>query len=91
MHIEPIAPRRRDNPFGMVAEPFLQQPGLDHMRCKRPEMIARKLWVTLLAYNLVRRLIAISAAAHDTLPRQLGFTLACQVVLSSWLLLASEV
>jgi len=63
--------------------------GLDHLRCKTPEMVRRELWVTLLAYNLIRKLIATAAAVHDKQPRQLGFTLACQTVLSSWMLLAT--
>jgi len=62
---------------------------LDHLRCKTPEMVRRELWVTLLAYNLLRKLIATAAAIHAKQPRQLGFTLACQTVLSSWMLLAT--
>lgn len=64
--------------------------GLDHVRCKTPDMVRRELWVTLLAYNLVRKLIATAAAVHRKQPRQLGFTLACQTILSSWMLLATE-
>ncbi len=63
--------------------------GLDHVRCKTPEMVRRELWVTLLAYNLVRKVIATSAAVHAKQPRQLGFTLACQSILASWMLLAT--
>src|SRR3990172_2285261 len=63
--------------------------GLDHVRCKTPDMVRRELWVTLLAYNLVRKLIATAAAVHAKPPRQLGFTLACQTILSSWMLLAT--
>jgi hypothetical protein len=63
--------------------------GLDHVRCKTPDMVRRELWVTLLAYNLVRKLIATAAAVHAKQPRQLGFTLACQTILSSWMLLAT--
>lgn len=63
--------------------------GLDHVRCKTPNMVRRELWVTLLAYNLIRKLIATAAAVHEKQPRQLGFTLACQTVLSSWMLLAT--
>jgi putative transposase len=63
--------------------------GLDHVRCKTPDMVRRELWVTLLAYNLVRRLIATAAAVHSQQPRQLGFTLACQTILASWMLLAT--
>ena len=43
----------------------------------------------MLGYNLVRKVIATSAAVHDKQPRQLGFTLACQAILSSWMLLAT--
>ena len=63
--------------------------GLDHVRCKTPAMVRRELWVTLLAYNLIRQVIATAAAVHDKQPRHLGFTLACQTILSSWMLLAS--
>ena len=64
--------------------------GLDHVRCKSPEMVRRELWVTMLAYNLVRGLIVMAAATHGKRPRQLGFTLACQTVLSSWMLLSTR-
>lgn len=60
--------------------------GLDHLRCKTPEMVRRELWVTLLAYNLIRKVIAASASIHDRQPRSLGFTRACQQILASWML-----
>lgn len=63
--------------------------GLDHARCKTPEMVERELWVTMLAYNLIRKVIATAAAVHDKQPRRLGFTLACQTILSSWMLLST--
>ena len=62
---------------------------LDHVRCKTPEMVRRELWVTLLAYNLIRTVIATSAAVHEKQPRRLGFTLACQTILASWMLLST--
>ena len=62
---------------------------LDHILCKSPAMVLVHLWVTLLAYNLIRRLICIAAAEHDKQPRQIGFTLACQTVLASWMLLST--
>jgi len=61
---------------------------LDHARCKTPEMVRRELWVKLLGYNLIRTVIATAAAKHDKQPRQLGFTLACQTILSSWMMLS---
>lgn len=63
--------------------------GLDHLRCKTPAMVRRELWVTLLAYNLIRKVIATSAAIHGKQPRRLGFSLACQAILSSWMLLST--
>ena len=65
--------------------------GLDPVRCKSPQMVERELWVTLLAYNLIRKVIATAAAVHDKQPRQIGFTLACQTILSSWMLVATGV
>jgi len=59
---------------------------LDHVRCKSPAMVLRELWVTMLAYNLIRKVIATAAATHDKQPREIGFTLACQTILSSWML-----
>jgi len=63
--------------------------GLDHVRCKSPQMVLRELWVTLLAYNLIRKVIATAAVRHEKQPRQIGFTLACQTILSSWMLRAT--
>lgn len=62
---------------------------LDHVRCKTPHMVRRELWVTLLSYNLIRKVIATSAAIHGKQPRRLGFTLTCQTVLASWMLLST--
>jgi putative transposase len=63
---------------------------LDHVRCKSPEMVGLELWTILLAYNLIRKVIATAAAIHGKQPRQLGFTLACQTILSFWMLLATD-
>lgn len=60
--------------------------GLDHVRCKTPHMVRRELWVTMLAYNLIRKVIATSAVVHGKEPRRLGFTRACQTILASWML-----
>jgi hypothetical protein len=63
--------------------------GLDHLRCKTPEMVRRELWVTLLAYNLIRKVMATSASVYGKQPRRLSFTSACQTVLASWMLLST--
>ena len=61
--------------------------GLDVLRCKSPAMVRKEFWARLLAYNLVRGVMAQAAAAHDATPEQISFkgtlqTLAeCQHVL----------
>ena len=66
-----------------------QTVNVDHVRCKSPEMVRRELWVTFLGYNLIRKVIATSAAVHGKSPRKVGFTLACQTILSSWMLIST--
>jgi putative transposase len=61
---------------------------LDHVACKSPAMVRRHLWVTLLAYNLIRKVMATAAAEHHRWPRHLGFTRACQEILASWMLVS---
>jgi len=63
-----------------------QSLNLDSVRCKSPAMIDRELWTTLLAYNMVRWVCAQAARVHDKLPRQMSFTIACNVLLSQWLM-----
>jgi putative transposase len=65
-----------------------QSLGLDHVRCKSPEMVRRELWTTLLGYNLIRTTAAAAALLHGKQPRQISFTSTCQYVLSSWMLLS---
>jgi hypothetical protein len=62
--------------------------GLDHMRCKSPEMVRRELWTTLLGYNLIRTTAAAAALLHHKQPRQISFTGTCQYVLSAWMVLS---
>jgi hypothetical protein len=64
---------------------------LDHLRCKTPDMVCCELWVTLLAYNLVRKVMATAARRHRKTPRRLSFTAACQVILASWMLWSTGV
>lgn len=63
-----------------------QMLNLDHLRCKSPDMIRRELWTTLLAYNMVRLVCAQAAFVHDKLARQMSFTIACNTLLSQWLM-----
>lgn len=43
--------------------------GMEHLRCKTPEMAVKELWVYLLAYNLIRLLMAQAALLADQIPR----------------------
>jgi hypothetical protein len=47
---------------------------MDVLRCQTPEMVRKEIWAHLLAYNLIRTVIAQSAAKHDKHPRQISFT-----------------
>jgi len=67
-----------------------QSLGLDHVRCKSPEMVRKELWTTLLGYNLIRTTAAAAALLHDKQPRQISFTGTCQYVLSSWMLFSLD-
>lgn len=49
---------------------------------KTPEMFRKELWVHLLAYNLIRKIMAQAAHTHSRLPQQLSFKLAMQFISS---------
>lgn len=53
--------------------------GMEHLRCKSPEMALKELWVYLLAYNLIRLLMAQAALLADQIPRQLSFKHTVQI------------
>lgn len=46
---------------------------MDVLRCKTPEMVRKELWAHLLAYNLIRTVIAQAAITHNKHPRQISF------------------
>ena len=47
--------------------------GMEMLSCRSPEMVEKEIWVYLLAYNLIRLLMAQAALLSDILPRQLSF------------------
>ena len=47
--------------------------GMEHLHCKTPTMNEKAFWTGLLAYNLIRLLMAESAKQADVLPRLLSF------------------
>jgi hypothetical protein len=47
--------------------------GMEMLSCKTPAMAEKEIWVYLLAYNLIRLLMAQAASLADINPRQLSF------------------
>lgn len=56
--------------------------GMSELRCRTPAMAEKELWAYLLAYNLIRLLMAQSALLCDQVPRQLSFKHTVQVWLA---------
>src|SRR5437660_11785719 len=53
---------------------------MDVLRCKTPEMVRKEIWAHLLAYNLLRTVMAVAAAENGTELRKVSFKGAKQVV-----------
>lgn len=53
---------------------------MDILRGKTPEMVRKEIWAHLLAYNLIRKVMAQAASVYNKTPRQLSFKLALQTV-----------
>ncbi len=53
---------------------------MDVLRCKSPEMVEKEIWAHLLAYNVVRTLMAHAASVQGCEPRQLSFKGAMQTM-----------
>lgn len=46
---------------------------MHELRCKTPELVRKEIWTHILAYNLIRTVMAQAAATHDLLPRSISF------------------
>jgi len=53
--------------------------GMEALSCKTPTMCEKEIWVYMLAYNLIRLLMAQAAVHAGLLPRQLSFKHTLQV------------
>lgn len=53
---------------------------MDILRCKTPELARKEVWTHLLAYNLIRTVMAQSAARHAAQPRDISFKGALQTL-----------
>jgi hypothetical protein len=50
------------------------------LRCKTPELVRKEVWAHILAYNLIRTVMAQAAARHGVLPRSISFKGAMQTL-----------
>ena len=46
---------------------------MHELRCKTPELVRKEIWTHILAYNLIRTVMAQAAATHDLMPRSISF------------------
>ena len=53
---------------------------MDALRCKTPELARKEIWTHILAYNLVRTIIAQAAVKHGIEPRTISFKGAIQTL-----------
>lgn len=53
---------------------------MDIMRGKTPEIVRKEIWMHLLAYNLVRKIMAQAASCYGRKPQELSFKLALQMI-----------
>jgi hypothetical protein len=50
------------------------------LRCKTPELVRKELWTHILAYNLIRTILAQAASKHGLEPRSISFKGAIQTL-----------
>ena len=50
------------------------------LRCKTPELVRKEVWTHVLAYNLIRTIMAQAAAEYDMQPRTISFKGAIQTL-----------
>lgn len=53
---------------------------MDVLRCKTPELVRKELWTHILAYNLIRTIMAQAATRHGLEPRSISFKGAVQIL-----------
>jgi IS4 transposase len=63
---------------------------MDVLRCKTPELVRKELWTHILAYNLIRTILAQAAQKHHLEPRSLSFKGAIQTLEAFQLVIALQ-
>ena len=55
---------------------------MDVLRCKTPELVRKEIWTHILAYNLIRTIMAQAATKHSIEPRSISFKGAVQTLVA---------
>jgi len=63
---------------------------MDILRCKTPELVRKEIWTHILAYNLIRTIIAQAAVKHCLEPRDISFKGAVQTLEAFQPLIAAQ-
>ena len=63
---------------------------MDILRCKTPELVRKEIWTHVLAYNLIRTIIAQAADKHRLEPRTVSFKGAVQILEAFQPLIATQ-
>jgi hypothetical protein len=53
---------------------------MDLLRCKTPELVRKEIWAHVLAYNLIRTVMAQAASREGVEPRSISFKATLQVL-----------
>ena len=53
---------------------------MDILRCKTPGLVRKEIWAHILAYNLIRTIMAQAASKHEIEPRTISFKRAIQTL-----------
>ena len=63
---------------------------MDILRCKTPELVRKEIWTHILAYHLIRTIIAQAASKHHIEPRTISFKGAVQTLEAFQPLIATQ-
>lgn len=63
---------------------------MDILRCKTPELVRKEIWTHILAYNLIRTVMAQAASNHNIQPRSISFKGAVQTLEAFQPLIATQ-
>ncbi|MEM1228857.1 MAG: IS4 family transposase [Planctomycetota bacterium] len=53
---------------------------MDRLRCKTPELVRKEIWTHVLAYNLIRTIMARAASEIEAQPRSISFKMTLQTL-----------